>query len=229
MKSCCSCVCDLLRSLTMAAFKVDTGLLTIGEVSRVSGAQREPDDLQATAQDAMQHLFGEVLALPRKVMVSRGGGSHPVYEMPLADMKLPREKSAPREKLETAWDKFAKKKGIRKTKKGNRVFDEDRQEWVDRWGKRASEVKRQKEWVKEVKSNYAPTHDGADPFFDEAQAKKKTLAKAKKGAEKNRRRSEYAAQASAEANRLSKTISSLATASMGKFDKSSAGKKSKRK
>ena len=211
----------------MSTFRVDTGLLTITEVSRVSGPQREPDDLLASAQEAAQALFAEVLSLPKKKMVSKEGGSHPVYEMPLPEMRLPREKAPPREKLETAWDKFAKKKGIKTTKKANRVFDEDRQEWVDRWGKRAREVARSKDWVREVKSNYVPTADGADPFFDEAQAKKKTLAKAKKGAEKNRRRAEYAAQASAEANKLSKTISRLATASLGKFDQG-AGKKKKK-
>ena len=205
-------------------YLVDTGSLVITEVSRLSGPQRDPDEMLESATVAVKKLFGEILRLPKKIEPSKGGGSHPVYEMPVPEMRLPREKSAPKEKLKTSWDLFAEKKGIKKTKKQNKVFDEERQEWVDRHGKRAAEVRRAKDWIREVKPNYTPG-EGGDPFGDEQIEKKKKMTKEKKGAEKNRRRAEYDALAQSKAGKLNKTLSSLTTASLGTFDKLKKKKK----
>eukprot|EP00658_Telonema_sp_P-2_P039349 TRINITY_DN2815_c0_g1_i2.p1 TRINITY_DN2815_c0_g1~~TRINITY_DN2815_c0_g1_i2.p1 ORF type:complete len:104 (-),score=53.69 TRINITY_DN2815_c0_g1_i2:16-327(-) len=57
-------------------------------------------------------------------------------------------------------------------KKTGKVFDEDRQEWKDKWGKRAKEDKEKYDWLREVKPGYVAKEDGGDPFLDDRREKK---------------------------------------------------------
>lgn len=55
--------------------------------------------------------------------------------MPKPVIKLPRQKRLPEQKKLTKWQQFAIKKGIKpKTKKSSIVFDEEKQDWVKRYG-----------------------------------------------------------------------------------------------
>lgn len=61
-----------------------------------------------------------------------------------------RKKKVPKEKEPTKWEKFAKIKGITKKKKSRLVYDEEKKEYLPRWGyKRANNDN--DEWVIEDK------------------------------------------------------------------------------
>lgn len=211
-----------------AAYQVDPGNVCITETSLVSGEQRSEDDLLASATRAAKALFAELLKLPKKTKAGRNGGQFDVVELPVPLDRRPREKAAPKEKPMTAWEKYALKKGIKlNRKKNNKEWNDARQEWQDKWGKRARDRERQSDWIREVPANYVAKEDGGDPFLDDKREKKVKLSRDKKNAERNQRRTEALAKARAEADSIDRTVSRLATASMGKFDKSSgkAGKK----
>ena len=211
-----------------ASYLVDPGLLCITETSYVSGEQRTEEELLARATRAAKQLFGEVLALPKKVKAGKEDGHFDVVELPIPLLRLPREKAPPKEKPMTAWEKFALKKGIAlNRKKNNKEWNEARQEWMDKWGKRARDHEKKTDWVREVSKNYVPGEAGSDPFLDERRAKKEKIDKAKKNQDRNEKRAATTAQAQAESNRIDRTVGKIVTASMGKFDKNAAGKKKK--
>jgi regulator of ribosome biosynthesis len=72
---------------------------------------------------------------------------------------LPREKPLPKAKPLTKWEQYAKLKGIKKKKKGRKVFDEASQEWKPIWGMgRAKD--NTKDWLIEIpKTEKDPNQD----------------------------------------------------------------------
>eukprot|EP00658_Telonema_sp_P-2_P039348 TRINITY_DN2815_c0_g1_i1.p1 TRINITY_DN2815_c0_g1~~TRINITY_DN2815_c0_g1_i1.p1 ORF type:complete len:155 (-),score=77.46 TRINITY_DN2815_c0_g1_i1:16-480(-) len=114
-------------------------------------------------------------------------------------------------------------------KKTGKVFDEDRQEWKDKWGKRAKEDKEKYDWLREVKPGYVAKEDGGDPFLDDRREKKVRMDKEKANMERNQRRAGMMDQASKEVAHLNASVRKLSTASNGKFEvnkiKRSKGKK----
>jgi regulator of ribosome biosynthesis len=211
-----------------ATYIVDPANLCITETSRVSGEQRDEEDLLGSATRAAKQLFSELLALPKVTKAGKAGEAHfEVIELPAPIIRRPREKAPPKEKPMTAWEKYALKKGISlNRKKQNKQWNEARQEWMDKFGKRAREADRQADWLREVPKNYVPGEPGSDPFLDERKKKREDIAKAKKNQDRNERRAETMAKASAETTRIDRTVNKLVTASMGKFDKNQApGKK----
>ena len=164
-----------------------------------------------------------------------------ILTLPPASTLLPREKPMPaKKKFETAWERFQKKKGIRKhSNQPNKMYDEDTREWRDKWGKRAREHERRYDWIREIGTNYAPSSEGGDPFLDTKQERKKRKTDIDKKVRKNERKRENADRAmvpsdsrkgrklatgigsrdSAQLKSLAKQQSHIATASMGKFDR----------
>ena len=71
---------------------------------------------------------------------------------------LPREKPLPdTQKARTKWEKFAEKKGIGKKGRGKEgrdpkmVYDEERGEWVPKWGYKGKSMRDgEEEWIVEV-------------------------------------------------------------------------------
>ncbi|KAG8344046.1 putative Ribosome biogenesis regulatory protein (RRS1) [Trypanosoma vivax] len=213
----------------MNEYHMDVGLLCITNTSLISGPRRDEEDLHQSATQAMQVLLNECRELPVTKKRGKFDASTTLVQLPQPVMRLPREKAPPRPKPLTAWEKFALKKGIAlNRKKSNRIFDESRQEWKDKWGKRAREDREKHDWLREVGPNYMPKEEGGDPFLDDRRAKKERLEKQKKKEEHNKRRSEYIARAQEEVKHLTAAAKHLATASNGKFDKISFGKKGKR-
>ncbi|CAL5978688.1 Ribosome_biogenesis regulatory protein (RRS1) [Hexamita inflata] len=92
-----------------------------------------------------------------------------IYDLPKPIGSLPREKSLPKPKPQTKWEKFAAEKGIQKRKKDRLTYDEQTGKYKPR------------NWRK---NNDDPIRDAkpgvADPFLKEAEAKKQNLAKQKK-------------------------------------------------
>ena len=204
----------------MSEYELDAANLAVADVSVVSGERRSEKDMHAAATKGVRTLLGELAGLPTVTKRGKKEAATTLVELPAPVMKLPREKAPPKEKPMTAWQKFALKKGIAlNRKKTNRVYDEERHEWKDKWGKRAREDERKHDWIREVKPNYASTEEGGDPFLDDRRAKQKRLEKQKKNEEKNQKRADAADRATAEVSHLSGTLKNIATASNGKFAK----------
>ncbi|CBH11701.1 ribosome biogenesis regulatory protein (RRS1),putative [Trypanosoma brucei gambiense DAL972] len=213
----------------MSEYHMDLGLLCVTNSSLISGPQRSEGDLHHSTLEAMKVLLKECCELPTATKRGKFDGSTTLLKLPQPVMQLPREKAPPKPKPPTAWEKFAMKKGIAlNRKKTNRVFDEERQVWKDKWGKRAREEKEKYDWLREVGPNYVPQEEGGDPFLDERRVKKERLEKQKKKEEHNKRRSEHISRAQEEVKHLTAAAKHLATASNGKFDKVSLRKKGKK-
>ncbi|CCW67972.1 unnamed protein product [Phytomonas sp. Hart1] len=203
----------------MSEFEVDVGLLTITDTLVVSGPMRREEHLMESCKKALKILLGEFETLPVVSKKSKFGGVVKLVELPQTVMRLPREKAPPKPKPLTAWQKFALKKGIDIHRKvPNRVFDEDKQKWKDKWGKRAREDKEKHDWLREVKPGYMPSEEGGDPFLDDRRAKQTRLETQKKKEEHNKRRSELIANAQKEVKHLEAAARHLTTASNNKFD-----------
>ncbi|SAM00164.1 hypothetical protein [Absidia glauca] len=139
---------------------------------------------------------------------------------------LPREKSLPKDKPLTRWEKFAKVKGIQNTKRERMVWDEDRQEHVPRWGYKGGSSKKDdmQDWLIEVPTNVDPMTDMYQKNRDE---KKERVNKNQKRQKRNEEEGAAATMAGKKDVRdfkkdeLQQAIAASrgATASMGKFDK----------
>lgn len=86
--------------------------------------------LSKVATEGAQKLIGKIFSLP--VTMNELG---PIVKLPESKSVLPRWKPAPKPKAETRWEKYAKEKGIRKSKKRDRlVYDEATGEYKPRYG-----------------------------------------------------------------------------------------------
>lgn len=210
----------------MSQYQLDVGLLTITDESLVSGPMRAEEDLMESCLKGLKVLLGECAELPTSFKKSKFGESGYLVSLPQPAMALPREKAPPKPKPLTAWEKFAKKKGIDPhRKKDQRVFDESRQEWKDRWGKRAREDREKYDWLREVKPGYVAREAGGDPFLDDKRAKQEEKRKIADKEKHNKRRAAHLQRAAGEVKHLQAVASQLSTASNGKFDSTKPVKK----
>ena len=82
------------------------------------------------------------------------------------EMKFPREKRLPEEKEPTKWELFAQRKGIKKTKKSGKVWNQETHSWVPRFGKGSVKQieKAQNNWIVEDKIGlHDNPFEGIDP------------------------------------------------------------------
>lgn len=204
----------------MAEYHLDVGLLAVTDAAVVSGPRRTEAELLEAATKGVKMVLNECLQLPKTIKKGKFEGAGEMVQLPIPATKLPREKAPPKVKPLTAWEKFAVKKGIAlNRKKNNKVFDEERQIWKDRYGKRAREDKEKFDWLREVRPSYVAKEDGGDPFLDERREKKARLDKQSKNQEHNKRRSEHVTRAREEVSHLTHVARHLSTASNGKFEK----------
>ena len=66
-------------------------------------------------------------------------------------------------KAPTKWELFAKKKGIKKTRIPNTVYDEESGEWVPRWGYKGANKKPENEWLVELPNRPGGKEEVKDP------------------------------------------------------------------
>ena len=104
--------------------------------------------LQSTARDGIQVLLASLFSLP-----TTSSEDGPLAQLPPPTTQLPRSKPLPKPKPPTKWEKFARAKGIQKTKKDKKVWDEEKQEWVNRWGKDGKNREVEEQWLTEVPAN----------------------------------------------------------------------------
>ncbi|KAH9943207.1 RRS1-domain-containing protein [Epithele typhae] len=207
--------------------EVDTGFLTVTDTNPVDSESYEVDleeYLMSTARDGAQTLLASLFSLPT---TSTDDG--PLAQLPPPTTQLPRAKPLPKPKPPTKWEQFAKAKGIQKTRRDKKVWDEEKQEWVNRWGWKGANKDKEVQWATEVPAN-------ADPDFDPAKIarteRKARVAKNERQHLQNLARTEAHAGASS-ANAADKkqyidrtlAVTRASTASMGKFDRTLEGEK----
>ena len=93
-------------------------------------------------------LFSSLFSLPTKA--SPDG---PLAILPTPTYQLPRAKPLPKPKPPTKWELFAAAKGIQKTVREKRVWDEEKQDWVNRWGRDGKNKEIEQAWITEVPAN----------------------------------------------------------------------------
>jgi len=143
----------------------------------------EDKDLNTTlteySRDNVQLLFHKIFNLPTQE-VDVGV----LALLPTPKTTIPREKPIPKANALTTWEKFALSKGIKKTKRPKKIWDELHEEWKPRFGyKRANDEK--DNWAVEAGPNDEPN---TDPFSQKKQKQKETVAKQKERELKNKQR-----------------------------------------
>lgn len=104
-------------------------------------------DIAAAARDCAQGLLNQLLST---CPLTKGEDSV-TLTLPAPATPLPREKPVPADKPMTKWQEFARKKGIKaKTRDGNLVYDEEKGEWVPKWGYKGKNKDGENDWLVEV-------------------------------------------------------------------------------
>lgn len=86
-------------------------------------------------------------------------------------------------KPETKWEKFARDRGIKKTKKDSKIWDAESQSWKHSWGKKG--INNNSDWLIEHKEGSLGDHE--DPFIQRKSMKKDRLEKQEKRRLSNKR------------------------------------------
>ncbi|KAG8952612.1 Rhodanese- sulfurtransferase [Tulasnella sp. 424] len=202
--------------------EADVGLLTITDPNPIDEEEYKADreaHLQALARDGVQALLTQVFALP-----TRSSVHGPLAILPQPTTKLPRAKPLPKPRMLTKWEKFANTKGISHRKRINKVFDEEKQEWVARWGYRGKNKEKEQQWLHEIPTSKP---DDYDPRAEARKARKERTSKNELARQKNL---EYNARTQAKRDEVDRSVARtrLSTASMGRFDKTLEGEKKPR-
>ncbi|KIO29466.1 hypothetical protein M407DRAFT_21365 [Tulasnella calospora MUT 4182] len=202
--------------------EADVGLLTIIDPNPIDAEAYQADrevHLQALARDGVQALLAQVFALPTKSSIHG-----PLAILPQPTTKLPRAKPLPKPRMLTKWEKFANAKGISHRKRINKVWDEEKKEWVARWGYRGKNKEAEQQWLHEIPANKPADYD---PRAEARKARKERKDKNELAKQKNL---EYNARMQAKRDVIDRSVarSRMSTASMGKFDKTLEGEKKPR-
>ncbi|OCH95939.1 RRS1-domain-containing protein [Obba rivulosa] len=208
--------------------QVDAGFLTVTDLNPVdaeSYSANLEDYLISTARDGVQALIGALFSLP-----TTPSPDGPLARLPTPTTQLPRAKPLPKPKPPTKWEQFAKAKGIQHSKKEKKVWDEEKQDWVDRWGWKGANKQLESQWLTEVPANADINHDPSKVARDERKAR---ITKNEKQRLGNLARAQGTSSSAAPAplaerkKELDRTlaVTRKSTASMGKFDRTLEGEK----
>ncbi|XP_072167794.1 ribosome biogenesis regulatory protein homolog [Diadema setosum] len=151
---------DVSRDIEL---NIDVGNLLVVDPNTLDlkafGSKKE-EYVASLARDGTQLLFNDLWKLP----VQRVDEAITV-KLPEPTTVLPREKHVPKKRPATKWEQYAKLKGIQKRRKPGKVWDDEEQKWIPRYGyKSKNDLKR--DWMLEVPDN-------ADPYEDQFAKKKK--------------------------------------------------------
>ncbi|GAW01079.1 RRS1-domain-containing protein [Lentinula edodes] len=211
---------------------VDAGFLTVTDPNPIDGESYESSletHLLSLARTGTQALLNALFSLP-----TTSSPDGPLAQLPAPTTQLPRTKPLPKIKPLTKWEQFAKAKGIQgksKEKREKKVWDEERQEWINRWGKDAKNKQVEEQWITEVPMNADIDFDPRKAARDERKAR---VTKNQKQHEANAARAQKTGSSASsnperEAHKkdLERTLamSRTSTASMGKFDRKLEGEK----
>ncbi|KAG6891689.1 hypothetical protein C0992_010092 [Termitomyces sp. T32_za158] len=203
--------------------EVDSAFLTVTDLNPIdeeSYNENIEQHLQSLARDGTQALLASLFSLP-----TSSSPDGPLAQLPPPTTNLPRAKPLPKPKPQTKWEAFAAAKGIQHKKRDRKVWDEERQEWINRWGRDGKNKQTEEQWITEVPLNADADYDPRKVSRD---ARKERIAKnAKQHAQNVARSIATAHPQETRKHEIEKTLAStrISTASMGKFDKKLEGEK----
>ncbi|AOA60676.1 Ribosomal protein L11 binding protein [Komagataella phaffii CBS 7435] len=153
------------------------------ESNKLSDASQVNEYLEQVTRDNTQLLINQILSQPVRNTtdsVSEGQeASIALITLPDPSTPLPREKSVPKPREMTRWEKFAAKKGIQaKGKTGKMIYDEESGEWVPKWGYKGNNKQLDNQWL--VEMNEKTEEKDKDTLIDPrtlARAERKKLVK----------------------------------------------------
>lgn len=135
------------------------------EASKITNTATKEEYLKDITRDNVQLLVNQLLSLP--VQKSTADDKLTLLRLPQPTTQLPREKSIPKPKEPTRWEKFAAKKGIQKKgKTGKLVYDEQTKEWVNKWGYQGANKKVENDWLIEVDSQNEKVDEKSGELLD---------------------------------------------------------------
>jgi regulator of ribosome biosynthesis len=130
------------------SYECDSFLLTIVFSTKFTLSHERETYLQANARDGVQLLVSALFSLP--TLSSPEG---PLAQLPAPTTPLPRAKPLPKPKPPTKWERFARAKGISSQRRDKKVWDEESQTWVARWGWKGKNKAEETQWLHEVPAN----------------------------------------------------------------------------
>ena len=174
--------------------------------------------IQSTARDGAQALLSTLFSLP-----TTSSADGPLAQLPPSTTELPRAKPLPKPKPPTKWELFARAKGIQKKRVVRKVWDEEKQDWVNRWGRDGKNKQEETQWLTEVPANAEVDFDPSKAARD---ARKARVAKNDRQRLQNVARAQGTPKEEKKAE-IEKTLATtrISTASMGRFDKKLEGEK----
>ena len=114
-------------------------------------------ELITLTRDNVQLLVNGIFDLPTKNLDS---GIYAVLpEAKTSIIPIPREKSIPKPKAKTTWQKFAEERGIKKTKNTVAKFDEASETYLPSHGYGSAKNNPMNDWIREVPDNEDPYAD----------------------------------------------------------------------
>lgn len=138
------------------------------DAKAISSAATKEQYLLDVTRDNVQLLVNQLLSLP--LQKSTADEKLTLLRLPNPTTQLPREKSIPKPKEPTRWEKFAAKKGIQKKgKTGKLVYDEQSKEWVNKWGYNGKNKQAENDWLIEVDSQNEKTDSKTGDLIDPRQ------------------------------------------------------------
>lgn len=174
--------------------------------------------LQSTARDGAQALLSTLFSLP-----TTSSADGPLARLPQSTTELPRAKPLPKPKPPTKWELFARAKGIQKKRVDRKVWDEEKQDWANRWGRDGKNKQEETQWLTEVPANAEVDFDPSKAARD---ARKARVAKNDRQRLQNVARARGTPKEEKKAE-IEKTLATtrVSTASMGRFDNKLEGEK----
>jgi len=203
--------------------EVDPGLLLVTDLNPIEEEtynENLEDHLQSLARDGVQALIASLFQLPTKP--SPDG---PLAVLPPPVFQLPRAKPLPKPKPPTKWEKFAAAKGVQHKVRDKKVWDEEKQDWVNRWGRNGKNREVEEQWIHEVPANADVDYDPRKVARDQ---RKERIVKNEKRHQQNIARAVNPRQQRKEEIERTLAFTRTSTASMGKFDKRLEGEKKPR-
>ena len=109
-------------------------------------ATNREEALRVNAREGLQGLINALWERPTSVT-----DDGVMASLPESETVLPREKPLPKAKAPTKWEQFANRKGIApKPKRDRLVYDEEKKDWVPRYGYQGKNKDAEDQWLVEV-------------------------------------------------------------------------------
>ena len=140
-------------------------------------------DISSAARDCAQALVNQLLTVcPIRSDPNEGT----LLTLPQPSTALPREKPLPAEKAETKWELFARKKGIKSKKSGGGklTYDEEKGDWVPKWGYKGRNKDGEGDWIVEVDTEKEERLEGAETI--RSQGRKERMEKVRRNERRQR-------------------------------------------